>query len=77
MKITTVTVRRLINTGNYENTAWELTALVDDSERAEVVAAALAATIMQMARAELLRRYPDESERHWHTWLPEDSRGDA
>ena len=71
MTTTKLTVRRLVNTGNYENTTWELTAELSDGDDVYQAAAALAVAIVEMARAEHRRRFPDPTEASWQHWLSE------
>ena|SRR5690348_7293375 len=72
MKIQTLMMRRLINTGNYENTAYEITAELADGDDLWQVGEALAAALVHLARAERDRRYPDPDQRRWHMWIEED-----
>jgi hypothetical protein len=72
MRVTTITVRRLVNTGNYENTAWELTAELAEGDGLEIAGFWLQQRIAAMVRAERARRFPDVADRRWHDWLEED-----
>lgn len=58
MKIRTLTVARLINTGNYENTHFELTAELADEDSLWQASTALCVAIEEMAAGEHTRRYP-------------------
>ena len=74
MKIITVMVARLINTGNYEYLRIEMGAELAEGDSATVAAEALSVLIAEVARSERLRRFPNIEERRWHDWLDEDPR---
>lgn len=59
MKITTITVARLINTGNFENTRFEATAELADGDSLWQASATLCIALEEMAAGEYSRRYPD------------------
>jgi len=72
VRVTTITVARLVNTGNYENTRIELTCELAEGDGLEIAGFWLQQRIAAMIRAERARRYPDIAERRWHHWLEED-----
>jgi hypothetical protein len=74
MRITQITVARLINTGNYENTRVELTALLDERDLLAEVAEQLHLMTVDLFRRERERRYPDDTTRRYHLWTEEDER---
>jgi hypothetical protein len=69
MIVSCVRIARLINTGDYENTRFEVEAVLDDGDDPADVAAELADQIRAMAQVELIRRYPAPDDRRWHHWL--------
>ena len=71
MKTTKVVVARLVNTGDFENTRWELTAELEDGDDVYRVAESLAVAIVSMARTEMVRRFPSVDDRKWRNWLDE------
>lgn len=72
MRVQTITVARLINTGNFENFRVELAAVLDDGDDLYQAGAALAVAIVEIGRAALVRLFPDEKERAWHHWFDEE-----
>jgi hypothetical protein len=77
MHFRTITARRLINTGNYENTAFELSAELAPGEDLAAASTYLHEALVKLITAERERRYPEDRERAYQVWLEEDERAQA
>lgn len=72
MRVTHVTVERLIPTESYANVRYALTAELAEGENLDAAVSALAECIRAFARAEIAYRYPAEEHRRYARWLIED-----
>jgi hypothetical protein len=77
MRVTTLAQRRLINTGNYENTAFDVAAELAPGEDPLAAGRELGELLARLIRAERERRFPDDQERAYHIWTEEDQRDQA
>jgi hypothetical protein len=73
MRITTITIARLVNTGNYENTRVELTAELGEADSLFDAAQVLSVSIAHLLRVERKRRDPDAPADGYPIWLTEDA----
>ncbi len=69
MQVVHVVVARLVNTGDYENTRFELGAALALGDIEDDVAAALSDQLRTIIAAELRRRFPSADDRRWKHWL--------
>jgi hypothetical protein len=77
MIIRTITAARLINTGNYEYSRFEVSAEIEPGEGPMEAMNSLNLQLTRMIEQERERRFPNPEQRRYAMWIEEDEREQA